>query len=86
MIRAATPDDVPVLAELIRALAEYEKLSHEAAFDVDDLRVALFGDRPYAEVFIAESGDEIAGFALFGLYRAFYLPETLAQGPFCLVP
>jgi len=26
----------------------------------------------------------ISGFALFGIYRALYLPHTLAQGPFCL--
>ena len=28
----------------------------------------------------------MTGFALFGIYRALYLPGTLAQGPFCLVP
>jgi sulfite exporter TauE/SafE len=28
----------------------------------------------------------LAGFALFGMYRTLYLPETLAQGPFCFVP
>lgn len=28
----------------------------------------------------------LAGFALFGLYRALYLPESLGHGPFCLVP
>ena len=25
-------------------------------------------------------------FALVGLYRAVYLPDSLAQGPYCLVP
>ena len=28
----------------------------------------------------------LATFALAGLYRALYLPESLGQGPFCLVP
>jgi sulfite exporter TauE/SafE len=28
----------------------------------------------------------MTGFALVGIYRALYLPGTLAQGPFCLVP
>jgi GNAT superfamily N-acetyltransferase len=65
MIRAATPNDTPVIAELIRALAEYEKLSHEATFADDDLRDALFGDRPYAEVLLVEHEGDVAGFALF---------------------
>lgn len=28
----------------------------------------------------------IVAFALVGIYRALFIPETLAQGPFCLVP
>ena len=28
----------------------------------------------------------IAAFALLGLYRAWFVPEALGQGPFCLVP
>jgi uncharacterized protein len=28
----------------------------------------------------------LMGFAVAGIYRALYLPDTLAQGPFCLVP
>ena len=65
MIRPATPDDVSAIAELIRALAEYERLSHEAIFSEDDLREALFGPRPYAEVLLVEHDREVAGFALF---------------------
>jgi GNAT superfamily N-acetyltransferase len=65
VIRNARPDDIDTIAELIRALAEYERLSHEAQFDVADLRDALFGARPYAEVLLAESSDEVVGFALF---------------------
>ena len=65
MIRIATPDDVETIAELIRALAEYERLSHEASFEISDLREALFGDRRYAEVLIAENASEVVGFALF---------------------
>jgi GNAT superfamily N-acetyltransferase len=65
MIRAATPDDVDTIAELILALAAYEKLSHEATLNVRDLRDALFGERRYAEVLLAESGGAIVGFALF---------------------
>ena len=65
MIRAATPADIESIAELIRALAEYERLSHEATFDVEDLRQALFGEPIYAEVLIAESDGHAVGFALF---------------------
>src|SRR5437667_463111 len=32
------------------------------------------------------AGALIAAFALVGTYRALYVPEALAQGPFCLVP
>jgi hypothetical protein len=32
------------------------------------------------------AGALIAAFALFGLYRALFVPEALAHGPFCLVP
>ncbi|MBC8107922.1 MAG: GNAT family N-acetyltransferase [Anaerolineae bacterium] len=67
MIRPATPNDVPEIANLIRELAEYEKLSHEITFDINDLREHLFGVRPYAEVLIAEHSESraIVGFAFF---------------------
>lgn len=32
------------------------------------------------------AGAVIAAFALFGLYRALFVPEALAHGPFCIVP
>ena len=65
-IRAAVPADLPVIAELIGALAEYERLSQEVDMDLDRLGRALFGERPYAEVLIAEAGPgEAVGFALF---------------------
>ncbi len=65
MIRFATPDDVPVIAELIRALAEYERLSHEVVLDETELRAHLFGERRYAEVLLAEHEGAVVGFALF---------------------
>ena len=65
MIREATPDDIPAIAALIRALAEYERLSHEAVFDEADLREHLFGARRYAEVLLAEHEGEVAGFVLY---------------------
>ena len=67
MIRPAHPTDVPEIANLIRELAEYEKLSHEVTFDEAELREHLFGKRPYAEVLIAEHDQShaIVGFAFF---------------------
>jgi GNAT superfamily N-acetyltransferase len=65
MIRSATVDDIPTIAELIRALADYEHLAHEAVFTDDQLSDALFGERRYAEVILAEHEGEVAGFALF---------------------
>lgn len=65
MIRPATPTDVPVIAELIRALADYERLSHEVVLDESALAEHLFGSRPYAEVVLAEHEGAVVGFALF---------------------
>jgi GNAT superfamily N-acetyltransferase len=65
MIRPATPADVPAIAQLIRDLAEYERLAHAVTFDEAKLRDHLFGPRPYAEVLLAEDGGEVVGFALF---------------------
>lgn len=64
-IRFATIDDVPLIRTLIRGLAEYERLANEAVVTEADLRASLFGERPGAEVLIAEAGEEAAGFALF---------------------
>ena len=65
MIRPATADDVPVILELIRALAVYEKLEADVVIAPDDLREHLFGQRPFAECLMAEDGGAVVGFALF---------------------
>jgi GNAT superfamily N-acetyltransferase len=64
-IRLAQPADVPLITQLINALAVYEKLEHEVKATDDKIRNALFGKRPYAETLIAEYEGEPAGFALF---------------------
>ena len=64
-LRPAAREDVPVVARLIRALAEYERLSHECLVDETGLAAHLFGARAYAEVLIADVDGEPAGFALF---------------------
>lgn len=64
-IRPATPADLPLIAQFIRDLADYEKLAHEVRFDEATLGDRLFGARPYAEVFIGEIDGTPQGFALF---------------------
>lgn len=64
-IRPATAGDVPAILRLIRALAEYEKLLHEAVATEEDLRRTLFGAKPAAEVLLAEQDGRAVGMALF---------------------
>ncbi|KAI9343761.1 N-acetyltransferase GCN5 [Zopfochytrium polystomum] len=65
-IRAATVADVPTIFDFIKGLAIYEKLEREHVGTHADLTATLFGERPYAHVFIAslpEKGD--VGFCLY---------------------
>ena len=64
-IRNATPDDTALILQLIRELAEYEKLAHEVVATEEQLHENLFGAQPQAEVLIAEWNGDAAGFALF---------------------
>ncbi|HYW31400.1 MAG TPA: GNAT family N-acetyltransferase [Gemmatimonas sp.] len=64
-LRPATRGDVPLVRELIEGLADYERLRHECHATDTLLDAALFGERAYAEVVIAERGGAPAGFALF---------------------
>src|SRR5436190_6509396 len=62
----ATPADVPLILTLIRELAEYERLGHEARATDPLLHDALFGPSPVAHSVIARSDDGTpAGFALY---------------------
>lgn len=65
MIRDATAADVTVIADLIRALASYERLAAAVVLDEADLREHLFGEHRFAEVLIAEDAEGVVGFALF---------------------
>jgi GNAT superfamily N-acetyltransferase len=64
-IRPATEADLGTIEELIRALADYERLAQDVVMDAELLRKGLFGERPYAEVLIAEADGKAAGFALY---------------------
>jgi hypothetical protein len=62
-IRPATRQDLTLIAQLIRDLAEYEKLSHEVRFDEATLERHLFGPHPMAEVVIGQIDGTPQGFA-----------------------
>jgi len=64
-LRFAGAADAPLILELIRALAAYEKLAHEVVATEELLRASLFGGAGQPEVIIAEYEGEAAGFALF---------------------
>lgn len=62
-IRAAAPEDVPQLLELMRALAAFEGYLDEFAVDADALRQRAFGPAAQCQVFVAES-DDLLGYAV----------------------
>jgi GNAT superfamily N-acetyltransferase len=68
-LRPATEADVPTLLELIRGIAEYERLAHEVEATEALLRRHGFGPRPVFEAILAErpgaAGPRAVGFALY---------------------
>jgi GNAT superfamily N-acetyltransferase len=64
-ITEATESDVPVILDLIRQLAEYERLSDKVTATEVQIRKTLFGTHPVAEVLLAATGGETVGFAVF---------------------
>jgi GNAT superfamily N-acetyltransferase len=64
-IAPAVPGDTGLILQLIRELADYEKLPHAVTATEDDLARTLFGSSPSAEVRIARWDGQPAGFALF---------------------
>jgi GNAT superfamily N-acetyltransferase len=92
-IRPAERADVPVIAELIRGLARFEKLEHEVSMTQERLAENLFGRHRYAETLLAEEEGVPVGFALFfhnfstflaqpGIYLEdlFVVPEQRGHG------
>jgi GNAT superfamily N-acetyltransferase len=64
-IRPATPADIPLILDLIRALAAYEREPDAVKATTADLLRDGFGEHPIFECLIAEVEGEAAGFALF---------------------
>ena len=93
VIRPAEATDVPVIAELIRGLARFEKLEQDVTLTEELLAQNLFGPHRYAETLLAEDGGAPVGFALFfhnfstflalpGIYLEdlFVVPEHRGRG------
>lgn len=64
-IRPATRADAATIASLVRELADYEKLLHEARATSEDFLRELEAENPVIRVLIAEWEGEPAGFALY---------------------
>jgi GNAT superfamily N-acetyltransferase len=93
VIRPATVADVPIILELIRELATYERAPNEVTATEEQLVDVLFGPRPAAEVLLAFEQETPVGFAVFfhnfstwlgrpGLYLEdlFVRPEQRGKG------
>ena len=92
-IRPATVVDVPVILQLIRDLAAYERAPNEVTATKEQLVDVLFGKKPAAEVLLAFENETPVGFAVFfhnfstwlgqpGLYLEdlFVRPEMRGKG------
>ena len=66
-IRPAAPADAPLIFDLIRELAEYEKLAHAVDATPEMIAEALFGATPRLFCDIAEYDGEAAGLAIWFL-------------------
>jgi GNAT superfamily N-acetyltransferase len=64
-INPMTRDEVPLLLDLIRELARFEKLEHEVEATAELLTDSLFGPKPVAGALMARVGSELAGYALY---------------------
>jgi len=92
-IRPATVTDVPIILQLIRDLAAYERAPNEVTATKEQLVDVLFGKKPAAEVLLAFENETPVGFAVFfhnfstwlgrpGLYLEdlFVKPEMRGKG------
>lgn len=64
-IRPATPEDVPLILQFIRDLAEFEREPNAVKATEAMLHDALYGPKAVAEAVIAEIEGKPMGFALF---------------------
>lgn len=65
MLRPAELRDVGAIVQLIRDLAEFERLTHLLQVTPEKLRPQLFGEKPAAEAMVAELDGQVVAFALY---------------------
>lgn len=56
---------IPKIIELIKEFAEFEKLCQFCKVSENDLHEAIFGENKFVNCLVAESDDELVGYALF---------------------
>ena len=64
-IRDASVADIPIIMQLIRDLAKYERAPNDVIATEQDLREVLFGAEPAAKVVIALENAVPVGFAVY---------------------
>lgn len=64
-VRPAAPADVPVIVELIRELAEYERLLDTFEVTPERLESHMFGPRPYVAGLVGTRDGSVEGYALY---------------------
>ena len=64
-VREARESDLDRIRQLIIDLAHYERAAHEVRTTTEQLRVALFGPHPAAYALVAESANQVVGFAIY---------------------
>jgi GNAT superfamily N-acetyltransferase len=64
-IRPARVEDVPIILQLIRDLATYERAPNDVTATEEQLVDVLFGERPAAELLLAFEGQSPVGFAVY---------------------
>jgi len=63
-LRDATPEDLPEVVRLVRALAAYERLEDQAVATEEDFRALMFGPHPLLHAVLAEAEGRVVGQAL----------------------
>lgn len=64
-IAPLTPPEIPVLLELVRELARFEKLEHEVAATPESLQQSLFGPHAVAGALLGRCDGRVAGYAIY---------------------
>lgn len=64
-IRRAKKEDCPRLLELVQELADYEKAPQEVTVTLEHFTESGFGEKPVWWAFVAESEQQVEGFALY---------------------